>query len=128
MHTYKIWGKEDRLILGNNVHLNNAMINTVSGSIYIGDNTFLGHGVSLLTGTHDYRKTGLERQSEVPIDGRDIIIGKGVWIASNALIIGPCEIRDNSVIAANSVITGVIEEGCVVSTINEIKKKKIRFN
>ena len=68
----------------------------------------MGHNVSLLTGTHDYKQTGLARQSSVPESGRDINIGDGVWIASNATIIGPCEIGENAVIGAGSVITGKI--------------------
>lgn len=39
-----------------------------------------------------------------PTQGNDIIIGKGVWLCSNATILGPCSIGDNSVIAAGAVV------------------------
>jgi|APLak6261659701_1056019.scaffolds.fasta_scaffold00319_2 acetyltransferase-like isoleucine patch superfamily enzyme len=113
LHKYRVWGDSSRLSIGNNVHLNNAIINTTSGKVVVGDNAFLGHNVSLLTGTHDYRQTGLARQSSVPESGRDIVIREGVWIASNATIIGPCEIGENTVIGAASVITGTIPPNSV---------------
>lgn len=109
LHHYRVWGDESRLKIGNHVHVNNAMINTISGYIQIDDYTFLGHNVSLLTGTHDITKKNIERQVGVPQKGRDIIIGKGVWISSNALIYGPCTIGDNAVIGAGSIVTGKIE-------------------
>lgn len=109
LQIYRVWGDENKIVLGRDVHLNDALINTTCGTVSIGDYTFLGHGVSLLTGTHDVTKKDLERQSAIPSEGRDIKIGRGVWIASKALILGPCEIGDNAVIGAGSVATGKIE-------------------
>lgn len=93
-----------RVFLGENVRLNDAVLNVVSGDIRIGDHTFLGHGVSLLTGTHDYRARGADRQTSSPATGHDIVIGKGVWIASNVTVLGPCTIGDDAVLAAGAVI------------------------
>lgn len=104
----RIWGDPSRLKIGNGVHLNNATINTVSGNVIIDDDAFLGHQVNLLTGTHDYKVLGASRKTAVPDKGRDIRIGKGAWIASNATILGPCDIGDNAVIGAGSIVTGNI--------------------
>lgn len=93
-----------RVFLGENVELNNAVLNVVSGDIRIGDHSFLGHGVSLLTGTHNYRARGAQRQTSSPAAGHDIVIGKGVWIASNVTVIGPCTIGDDAVVAAGAVV------------------------
>jgi acetyltransferase-like isoleucine patch superfamily enzyme len=109
----RVWGNESRIIVGSNVELNDALINTVCGSVSIGDDSFMGHGVYLLTGTHDYSKKGLERQRSVPEFGRDIVIGKGVWIASRAIVLAPCIIGDNAVIAAGSVVTGDVKSNGV---------------
>jgi len=105
----RIWGDPSRLQTGAHVHLNNAVINTVSGKIIIGDYTFLGHSVSILTGTHDCCKTDLERQTAVPDSGRDVIIGKGVWIASNVTIIGPCRIGDYAALGVGAVVNSDVE-------------------
>lgn len=102
----RVWGDTRRVVLGRNVRLANALLNTMSGMIVIGDDTFFGHNVSLLTGTHDYRKRGAQRQAAIPEIGNDIVIGNGVWISTNVTIIGPCTIGDDAVIAAGSVVIG----------------------
>jgi acetyltransferase-like isoleucine patch superfamily enzyme len=108
-----VFGRSDNLSVGQGVILNNALINTTSGSVTLMDYAFCGHGVSILTGTHDYHRTGVERQAAVPSGGRDILIEEGVWIGSNATVIGPCVIGRNSVIAAGAVVTGNVEAGCI---------------
>jgi acetyltransferase-like isoleucine patch superfamily enzyme len=102
----RVWGDTRRVVLGRNVQLANALLNTMSGMIVIGDDTFFGHNVCLLTGSHDYRKRGAQRQAAIPEIGRDIFIGRGVWISTNVTIIGPCTIGDDAVIAAGSVVLG----------------------
>ena len=83
-----IFGPPERVVLGTDVVLNNALLNTSSGTIEIGDHAFCGHGVSLLTGTHDVAERGVARQRSIPDSGRDIVIGEGAWLASNATVIG----------------------------------------
>lgn len=125
---YRVWGDENRISLGENVQINDALINTVSGDVKIGDFSFFGHGVSLLTGTHNISKNEGERQISVPTQGRDIIIGRGVWIASHAIVLGPCEIGDNAVIGAGALVTGKIKANtlCTQSINIDIKNLEIK--
>ncbi|RMH14348.1 MAG: acyltransferase [Gammaproteobacteria bacterium] len=95
----------------------NTLFNTSSGRIEVGEYAFTGHNVSILTGTHDYRLIGEERLSVFPKEGNDIIIGKGVWIASNAIVLGPCKIGDNAVVAAGSLVKGDVPSGAIVAGI-----------
>ncbi len=85
--------------------VNNALFNTMSGSITVEENVSFGHNVCVLTGTHDTSLRGEERQDGWPREGRDIVICRGAWIASNATILGPCRIGANSVVAAGAVVT-----------------------
>ena len=64
-----------------------------------------GHNCMVLTGFHDYTKPG-ETRDRVTLENanRDIIIEDGVWIASGVIIVGPCRIGKNSVIASGSVV------------------------
>lgn len=80
-----------------------TLFNTSSGDIYIGDDTFCGHRVCIITGSHDYSLIGKKRQTSIP-QSRNIKIGKGVWIGSGSIILGPCTIGNNAVIGAGSVI------------------------
>ena len=45
--------------IGNNVHLTDALINVVGAQVMIEDEVFFGHGVMLITGSHDYRVFGV---------------------------------------------------------------------
>jgi acetyltransferase-like isoleucine patch superfamily enzyme len=107
--------KKENVLISESAHVSNAFFNTNSGKIKIGDYTFFGQNVSLITGTHDYNLTGKERMYAIKEFGNDIIIGNGVWIGSNAVIIGPCVIGDNSVIAASSVVVNNVDKNCLVA-------------
>jgi acetyltransferase-like isoleucine patch superfamily enzyme len=98
------WGDRQRISLGKNVYLTNCVLNARSGNIVIGDDVFFGHNCLVLTGKHDEIKRGAERQLAVPESGRDIVIHRGVWIASGVIIIGPCEIGESAVIAAGTIV------------------------
>ena len=95
-----VYGDPARLHVAPTAVLNNALLNLSSGDVTIGDYTFFGHNVSVLTGTHDWTKFGRERQVSVPDSGRDVIIEEGVWVSSNATIVGPCRIGAHSVVGA----------------------------
>jgi acetyltransferase-like isoleucine patch superfamily enzyme len=84
--------------------VNNALFNTMSGSITVEDNVSFGHNVCVLTGTHDVSLRGKDRQDGWPGKGRDIVIRRGAWIASNATILGPCDVGEHAVVAAGAVV------------------------
>jgi acetyltransferase-like isoleucine patch superfamily enzyme len=86
--------------------VNNALFNLSSGNIEIGDWVFFGHGVQLLTGTHDVTQLLEQRQCAIPANGRDIVVRQGAWISSGVIVIGPCTIGEHAVVAAGSVVTG----------------------
>jgi acetyltransferase-like isoleucine patch superfamily enzyme len=98
-HTPYIYGN-NKLELAADVQLQNAVINLACGTVKIGYGTFCGHNVCILTGSHT-----LDHLRQRAPQGRDIVIGKFVWIASNATVLGPCEIGDRCVIAAGAVVT-----------------------
>ena len=100
-----LWGSEDRLHISDLASVKACMFNTNSGDITIGDYTFAGSGVSILAGSHDMRLTGLLRRDAELTEGCDIVIGNGVWLASNCTILGPASIGDNAVVAAGAVVT-----------------------
>ena len=97
-------GPVSRVQVSETAGLANVLINTVGGRVVIGDYAFFGHDVLLLTGSHDFRETGRDRQ--VPRIGQDrtIVIESGAWVASRAVIIGPCRIGANAVIGCGCVV------------------------
>jgi len=117
LDTHVVFGDRRRVRIGKSAVVNNALFNVQSGDIEIGESVFFGHNVCLLTGTHDYGKAGGDRVDAVPPAGRDIVVGEGAWIASNATILGPCRIGEHAVVAAGAVVTGDVDAYTVVAGI-----------
>lgn len=118
-------GGPDRVICGSGVKLINTFFNVNSGTVTIGDNSFFGHDVMCLTGSHDTSRFGEERK-RFGRKGSDIKIGSGVWIASRAVILGPCVIGDNAVIAAGSVVLpGEYEANCLYAGVPAKLRKRL---
>lgn len=99
-----IWGPKKRLHISKLADVSSCRFNTNSGNIYVGDYTFSGMNVSLLAGSHDKNITGLARREAEYTVGYDIVIGDGVWLASNCVIMGPCTIGNNAIIAAGAIV------------------------
>jgi acetyltransferase-like isoleucine patch superfamily enzyme len=95
--------------------VNNALFNLESGDITVSEFAFFGHNVSVLTGTHDFRRFDKERQDSIPRTGRDIVIGRGAWLASDVLVLGPCIIGKHAVVGAGSLVTHDVEPYTIVS-------------
>jgi acetyltransferase-like isoleucine patch superfamily enzyme len=120
-----VHGDPARLHVAATAILNNALFNLSAGHVTIGDHAFFGHNVSVLTGTHDVEKFGAERQQAHPTEGRDIVIGEGVWVASNATVIGPCTIGDHAVVGACSLVQGDVEPYTVVAGVPAKEVRRI---
>lgn len=124
---HRVFGDPARLTMGREVILNDALVNTSSGKVKLDDYAFCGHGVCLLTGHHDYTRTGHDRQAGVPQQGRDILVGSGAWLGSNVTVIGPCSIGPNAVIAAGAVVTGPVEAGWIYGGVPARPIRRIDF-
>jgi acetyltransferase-like isoleucine patch superfamily enzyme len=85
-----VFGDAARLHIHPTAKVNNALFNLMSGEVTVGEYSFFGRNVSVLTGTQDINMFGAARQNATPADGHDITIGKGVWVASNVTLVAPC--------------------------------------
>lgn len=100
-----IRGDERLVSIHRSARVQNALFNVGCGSITVEENAFFGYNVCLLTGRHDITKFDKERKRTVPDGGCDIVIGRGAWVATNAIILGPCTIGEHAVVGAGSVVT-----------------------
>lgn len=71
--------------------------------VTIEKDAFFGHDTMLLTGGHDYTKFGTDRKYAGA--GGPITIREGAWVCTRAILVGPCEIGQHSVIGAGSVVS-----------------------
>ena len=111
LRDHRVWGPAGRLTIAPTAHVNDALFNTESGTITVGEYAFFGHGVAVLTGTHDASETREARQRAVPAEGRDVVIGPGAWLGTRSLVLGPCRIGADAVVAAGAVVTRDVPDG-----------------
>jgi acetyltransferase-like isoleucine patch superfamily enzyme len=110
----RIYGDERKLHVHPTAVVNDALFNLSSGEITVEEYAFFGHGVAVLTGTHDITVFDHDRQVTVPKSGRDVVIGRGAWISTNALVLGPCRIGEHAVVAAGSLVRADVAPFTVV--------------
>ena len=79
------------------------------GGVTIGDGCQIGHNVVFATLNH-----GLLPETRVSTIPAPIVLGKNVWVGSNATILQGVTIGDNAVIAAGAVVTKDVAANTVV--------------
>ena len=95
-------GNAKNVSIGNHVHLANTLI-SASDKIIIEDYVIFGHDVILLAPKHNIYKFDLERINDV--SSKPIILKKGSWISSRAVILGGVSIGKSAVVSAGAVVT-----------------------
>ncbi len=98
------------LTTGKNVFINRKCYFDMTGSIILGDNVFIGHGVTFITAHHDIGTK--EKRAGDTVLPKNITIEDGVWIGANATILPDIIVKKGSVIGANALVTKNIPENC----------------
>jgi len=114
---HTIFGDRSRVTIHPSARVYGGHFNTSSGIITVQQHAFFGPNVTLVTGTHDHTRFGLERNYSVPTEGRDIVIEEGAWIAAGATVLGPCRVGRHSVVSAGAVVTRDVPPFTVVAGI-----------
>ncbi|ADP97670.1 acyltransferase [Marinobacter adhaerens] len=96
------------------------------GKCFIGENTLLGSGVHVLSGSKQHEFNDPQR----PIQEQGgtftkIRIGRDCWLGNTSVVMS--DIGDHSVVAAGAVVTRAIPPGCIVAG-NPAKKVRSRFS
>ena len=97
------------ITLGKNIFINSGCRFQDHGGIRIGDGALIGHNVVLATLNHDFAPE--RRGTTLPAP---IVIGKSVWIGSNATVLAGVTIGDNAVVAAGAVVTKDVPANAIV--------------
>ena len=100
-----------QIIIGNNVGINGTVI-VSKKQIKIGDNTIIAPNTFIID--HDgHEINNLVSRISTKDDGREIHIGKNVWIGLNSIILKGVKIGDNSIIGAGSVVTSSCDSNSI---------------
>lgn len=101
-------GKNGSLTIGNDVFINQGARIVATTSVTIGSGTHIGDEAIMIDNDFHGINGALPKRGPIKI-------GKNVWIASRAIILRNVEIGDNSVVAANSVVTRDVPMNCFVA-------------
>jgi acetyltransferase-like isoleucine patch superfamily enzyme len=96
------------------------------GKCFIGENTLLGSGVHVLSGSKQHEFNDPQR----PIQEQGgtftkIRIGRDCWLGNTSVVMS--DIGDHSIVAAGAVVTRATPPGCIVAG-NPAKKVRSRFS
>jgi acetyltransferase-like isoleucine patch superfamily enzyme len=118
-------GNRSKVSIADSATVLNAFFNVSSGIVTVGEGVMFGNNVSILTGRHDPDKIGTARQAW-PESGGDILIKDGAWVASHAVVLGPCVIGEYAVVAAGAVVTHDVPPFTLVGGVPARMIRKIR--
>ena len=104
---YTDFGKN--IVVGEDVFINACCHFQDHGGVTIGDGCQIGHNVVFATLNHGLAPE--KRKSTCPAP---IMLGRNVWVGSNATILQGVTIGDNAVIAAGAVVTKNVAANTVV--------------
>ena len=104
---YADFGKN--IVLGRRVFINAGCTFQDQGGVTIGDDSLIGHNVVFATLNHD-----LDPARRADMHPAPIVVGRNVWIGSNATVLPGVSIGDNAVVAAAAVVTKDVPAGTVV--------------
>ncbi len=93
--------------IGQNVYVNYGLSAVSTGGITIEDNVMIAPNVSLITANHDFENMNVIRC-------KPIVIKKGAWIGTRAIIMPGVTIGENAVVAAGAVVTKDVAPNTVV--------------
>ncbi len=113
----QVFGPADQLRIHPTAVVNDALFNVSSGICTVEAGAFFGHGVLVVCGDHDVNARGQARKDAYVIGphGFDVWIGPGAWVASRAILIGPCRIGADAVVCAGAVVTHDVDPGAIVA-------------
>lgn len=111
--------EDGTLSIGDKCFLNNNVSMTCMQQIIIGDGCQIANNVVIVDHDHDY-KNSLSRFTK-----EKITIGNHVWIGANSVILKGATIGNNCVIAAGSIVKGIVPDDTLYYQTKETVCKKI---
>ena len=110
-----VYGKH--VFIGDHVFINYGADFLDGGEIHIGNRVMFGPEVKIFSGNHslipEERMKIVDGKMQLISKAETVVIGNDVWICGNVTICPGVRIGDKAVIAAGSVVTKDVPEGCL---------------
>ncbi len=105
-------GAKVKLVAGERCWISRHCYFDFAGSITLGDDVVVGHGVTFVTASHSL---GESSRRAGDFRGYPILIENGVWIGANATILPGITIGRGAVVAAGAVVTKNVPPDVIVA-------------
>lgn len=106
------------LVLGNDVRINSTCHIGCINKVVIGSQTLLGSHVVIIDHAHGqntFNELKLHPSERNLFSKGEIIIGERCWLCENAVILPGVHIGNESIVAANAVVTKDVPGRCIVA-------------
>lgn len=110
-----------RVTIGDYVCFSDGVHISSIQSVSIGNHCLFGSHIYVSDHNHGiYRGERQSRPDQPPAHrelggGGPVVIGENVWVGDNSVILGPATIGNGAIVAANSVVRGVISANTIVA-------------
>lgn len=91
-----------------------GLYNTIIGPVQIGNQVNLAQQIVISGLNHNYRDVN-RTIAEQGVSTEQIILGNDVWVGAGAIILAGVTIGHHAVVAAGSVVKGIVPPYCVVA-------------
>lgn len=106
-----------RIKIGKKVFINHSLTAMSIGGITIGDGTFIGPNVSILTDNHD-------QDDLMKLYCAPVVIGENVWVGAGVTILPGVTIGNGAILASGALVSKHVAENAIVGG---IPAKLIRY-
>lgn len=104
----------EKVHFGSNVSVQPMCSFIGPGEIYIGNDVSIAHGVSVISGEHNFDSLE-ENIKDQGVKEKDVVIKDNVWIGAKATVLGGVTIGEGSIVAAGAVVTKDVEPFSIVA-------------
>ena len=111
----------ERITIGRRLRVGSECVLGGMGGITIGDDVRISKGAIVETGSLD-----ISGEAPYPHIAKPITIASGVWICSNAIVLGGVTVGRGAVVAAGAIVTKDVDANTIVggNPARPIKKRK----
>lgn len=104
--------KNSKIIIGDNVHINNNLFICCAKSVIIEKNSLIGEGVMIID--HDAHGISIGERHNSIGKVKSVYISENAWIGSRVTILSGTQIGRNSIVGAGSVVKGNFPDNVII--------------
>ena len=116
---------EGYLEIGDNCFFNNYCSINCHKKIIIGENNLFGENVKIYDHNHVFNNLSINKKNTFL--SNSIAIGNNCWFGTNVVILSKCNIEDNCVVGAGTILNEKYKQNLIIKTKNENMINSIIF-